>query len=114
MSASASLLESLVNHVVLPPRLPGKQSPRLDKIGQSLLDKMIDATRDMARLPEIQSINTWECLRRSLQTCKSLNEGGKLNASSLSATFREMVGQDTIILHIAEQNAALLIRREQQ
>jgi hypothetical protein len=103
---------AVYSHLVLPPRLPGRQDAKLIQIGNDLLERLIKATRLLASLSNQNG--QWECLRRALQTCKVVNEGGKLNKASLLSTFRDLKDNDFLILHVTEQNAGLLVRRQQE
>ena len=111
-SASLStILESLFNHVALPPQLPGKEENRIEQIEHALTVRLLDASRTFRDLTNDEFSNQWDCIRRSLQICKVVNAGGKINKSSLVTEFRSLERKDLLILHIAEQNAGLTIRR---
>lgn len=107
------LLESLFNHIALPPRLPGRQDTRLDQVERALVERLLDAAVKLSRLPHNDSVDEWESLRRSLETCKRVNFGGRLTKTSLLTALRELQGRDFIALHITEQNAALIIRLQE-
>lgn len=104
------MLESLYHHIVLPPCLPGKQESNLEDIELALTERLLRASKVIRDANE-GSRHEWDCIRCSLQICKTLNTGGKLNKASLLAEFRSLEPEDLIILHISEQNAGLLIRR---
>jgi hypothetical protein len=107
-----SLLESLVNHVALPPRLPGKLENNTEQIEHALTGCVLDATRTLRDLANGKLSQEWEYTRNILQICKTVNAGGKLNKTSLLTEFRKLGHKGLLILHIAEQNAGLLVRRE--
>jgi hypothetical protein len=107
-------LESLFNHITLPPRLPGRQDTRLDRVKRGLVERLLDAIVILSRLPHNDSADEWESLRRSLETCRRVNSGGRLTKISLLTALRELQGQDFIALHITEQNAALIIRLQEE
>ncbi|RYP56983.1 hypothetical protein DL769_009768 [Monosporascus sp. CRB-8-3] len=71
---SMALLESVFNHLVLPPKLPGQQDPDIEGVTHNILTRLIRA-------------------------CDTL---GNLSGQTLN---------QLLILHVAEQNAAILIRR---
>jgi hypothetical protein len=50
-------------------------------------------------------------VRRSLETCKVLNYGGRLDKTSLLREFQALQANELLILNVSEQNAALLIQR---
>ena len=107
-----SLLESLVNHVALPPQLPGKRENQIDQIEHALAIRLLDASRVIRDLSKVEFSQQWDDIRRILQTCKSINVGGKLDKNSLSAEFHQLEQNQFLILHITEQNAGLLIQRQ--
>ena len=111
-SASLSpVLESLFNHVALPPRLPAKQETNIEQIEHALTARLLDASRVLIDLTNIEFGEHWDHIRRLLQSCKVVNAGGRINKTSLLAALRSLGRNDLLILHIAEQNAGLLIRR---
>ncbi|RDL37029.1 Uncharacterized protein BP5553_04462 [Venustampulla echinocandica] len=104
---SPAILEPLVNHLTLPARLPGQQDSRLYKIEQDLTSLLLDATK------ELQSAGLLvDSLRQSLQTSRVINASGRLLLSSLLTALRELPKSEFLVLHIVEQNAALVIRRD--
>jgi len=113
-SASASsILELVFNHVALPPRLPAKQDGSSDQIQieHALIDRLLDASRTLRDNTNSEFGGHWERLRYLLQTCKTVNAGAKLDRATLSNNLRTLGRNDLLILHVAEQNAGLLIRR---
>jgi hypothetical protein len=106
-----SLLDSLVNHVALPPQLPGKADRNIDQIQLALTNRLLDASRILRDQTKGEFSSQWESIRNILQVCKTANASGKLNKASLLAEFARLERKDFLILHIAEQNAGLLIRR---
>jgi hypothetical protein len=107
-------LASLYNHLVLPARLPSQQDASLKQVGRDLIDRLIQATSTLADLPTNQFSQSYRLLYRSLQNCKVVNEGGKLDRASLLTAFRALECDGILILYITEQNTALLVRREIQ
>jgi hypothetical protein len=111
--SSPGFLESLFNHVALPPRLPGRLESEIDEIDDALTDRLLGSIRTFAsRLPESHFSTVLQCLHRSLRISKGVNAGGKLTKNSLLAAMKELKGEEMIIIYIMEQNAALLLRRE--
>lgn len=110
----SSTLDSLVNHIALPPRLPGKRENDIPQIERKLTDRLLNAARTLRQLTDSEISSQWEGVRHLLQNCKNANEGGKLNKTSLLAHFRRLEREESIILHVAEQNAGLLIRRHHE
>jgi hypothetical protein len=107
----SSLLESLVNHIALPPRLPGKVDGNVDQIQHALTGRLLDASRTLRDQTNGELSRQWESIRNILHISRTVNAGGKLNKTSLLTQFGRLERKYILILHIAEQNAGLLIRR---
>ncbi|KAG9228031.1 hypothetical protein BJ875DRAFT_529478 [Amylocarpus encephaloides] len=107
------LLEPIFHHLALPPQLPERQENNLDKIGEALADRLLCASIALRDATYEQFGPCFDAVRRVILTAKTINAGGKLNQISLLKAFRELQGNDLLIVHVAEQNAALLIRRFQ-
>ncbi|CAL3972318.1 unnamed protein product [Diplocarpon coronariae] len=102
------LLEDVFNHVALPTKLPGRREENLNNIGDALAGRLSAA---LAKISDsILDPTVGESLQRSLNTARRVNLGGRLMKSSLLDAFRHLNTSDFILAHVAEQNAALLIR----
>ena len=101
-----TLLESLVNHVALPPHLPGQQDGHLNEVEPRMLAFVLNS------VGKLNSGNGLDNLRRSLQTCKVVNAGGGLYRPSLLTALRELHVGGFLVLHVSAQNAGLIIRRD--
>lgn len=115
---SLSTLESVFNHAVLPPKLPGSQDARLHDINQSLILRLIDASTTIRDLPRDESFadtfkigEALDKIKRVLEGANVLNAGGKQTKNVLLEYFRGLRILDLLILHVTEQNAGLLITR---
>ncbi|KAI1132344.1 hypothetical protein F5Y10DRAFT_294105 [Nemania abortiva] len=105
-----SLLGSVFNHLVLPPKIPGAQDSNVEAISDRVLLRMIHATDTaMALTTDMPWRKQYEDLRDSLQACLELNRG-HLEQGSLVKHFRKLDLGKTIILYLNEQNAGLLVR----
>ncbi|KAH8687808.1 hypothetical protein BGZ60DRAFT_363637 [Tricladium varicosporioides] len=104
------LLESLFNHVALPPRLPDRQDNRLDQVQTALIDRLITASIGLRDCTQERYGQEWDTIRRSLQSCKLVNSRGKLTKTSLLTAFKGLQHNDMLILQVSEQNAALLLQ----
>ncbi|KAI9765237.1 MAG: hypothetical protein M1840_007729 [Geoglossum simile] len=112
-TSAPPLLELVFNHVALPPQLPAKQDGRNDQIRveRALTDRLLDASRTLRDNTRDEFGSHWERIRHLLQTCKTVNAGAKLDRPTLLSNLRTLERNDLVILHVAEQNAGLLIRR---
>ncbi|KAH6649391.1 hypothetical protein F5144DRAFT_542592 [Chaetomium tenue] len=104
------LLESVFNHIVLPPKLPGRQDADLDAVGNNILTRLIHASETLAALPGQETQEAWQSVRQLLLTCLELHQDG-FDKASLPNAFSQLGVGCPVILHIAEQNCAILIRR---
>lgn len=104
---SSTIVEPLVTHLTLPPRLPGQRDDRLDKVEQHLTSLLLDATKEL-----VSAGLQVDSLRLSLQTSKLVHSPGRIGLSPLLTALRELPKGEFLVLHIVEQNAALVIRRD--
>lgn len=109
---SQQRLERLVNHVALPPQLPVRQDD-LDQIDNALRCRLEHASIVLRDALNGEFYDQGDNVRYIVQISKSTNSGGKLNRSHLMSEFRTLTRRGLLILHIPEQNAGLLIRRQQ-
>jgi hypothetical protein len=108
--ADSALLEAVFNHLVLPPKLPERQDTDIESIQQSILSRLIRACETLEQSTGNEFRDTWTSVRRSLLVCRDTNLGHLEKVSMLTA-FADLGANDILILHVVEQNAALLIRR---
>ncbi|KAL1963349.1 hypothetical protein VTN77DRAFT_8470 [Rasamsonia byssochlamydoides] len=115
MSNVRQVLEATFNHVVLPPRLPGKRDQEIEKIEKDLVARLLRAVNCLIDLSSTAtrdaSTNAWYCLRRSLEICQTIHDG-QIDKVRLVEAFSSIQSEVGIILHITEQNAGLLVQRE--
>ncbi|RFU26654.1 hypothetical protein B7463_g9687, partial [Scytalidium lignicola] len=111
--SSTSLTKILFNHVALPPQLPGKQDDKISQVEWGLINLLQNASRTLGDLTTNDLYNQFEVVCYVCRICKAVNAGGKLESTALAAEFRNLGRKEFLILHIAEQNAGLLIRRQQ-
>ena len=104
------LLESVFNHLVLPPKLPGQLDIDTEGIEHSILTRLIRACDTLYRLTGQEFAETWTSIRCSLTICLNITKG-HLKKASMLQEFCRLQPKDLLILHVVEQNAALLIRR---
>ncbi len=112
--SATDVTESLIHHVALPPRLPGRREGRIDRLELALINRLLDATRTLCSVSDETLYRHWDSTRRTLQVCKELNAGGKLSKFTLVTEFRTLGHSEILILHITEQNAGLLVRRSEE
>jgi hypothetical protein len=106
-----ALLESLFNHLVLPPKLPGQQDIDIERINENILTRLIHACNTLGNITGQEFVDTWALIGHSLHHCLHLHQR-RLEKSSMLYEFRHLQPKHVLILHIVEQNAALLVRRQ--
>ena len=107
---STSPLAAIFNHLVLPPKLPGTRDGDIGEIERQLAIRLINATETLRDLSNDESTEAWDYIQQSVKTCSIVNEDGRLNQTTLLDAFQRLQDKDGLILHVAEQNAGLLIR----
>ncbi|KAI1454605.1 hypothetical protein F4805DRAFT_306772 [Annulohypoxylon moriforme] len=107
----AGALKSLFNHIALPIKLPQESDPSIDEIERGLVDRLTAASKLMRDAQDANCWQIWDSLRRSLLLCRALNIGGKLERSQLSINLKQLRDSDVIILHVAAQNAGIIIQK---
>jgi hypothetical protein len=105
---------NVFNHLVLPTQIPGKQDADIEIINSDVLVRLIHATVTLGKLACEKQASIWHAVRQSLRCCQSLHVLGRLEKQSLIAEFRLLKHDQPLILHVAEQNAALIIRRDKR
>ncbi|KAI0895087.1 hypothetical protein F4806DRAFT_90268 [Annulohypoxylon nitens] len=110
-NAPAVALKRLFNHIALPARLPQESDSNIDEVERGLVDYLIAAAKLMRDPQDGTCWQVWDSLGRSLLLCRALNIGGKLERSQLSLHLKELRDSGVIILHIAAQNAGIIISK---
>lgn len=102
-------LEGVFNHLVLPPKLPGGQDPHLDEEAQDFVTRLVAAVVTLDKATNEAYTEPLSSLCQSLRLCGKLNRGS-LDKDALATAFKNL-GDAPLILYVAEQNAALIIRQ---
>lgn len=110
--SACSKLEYVFNHIVLPPRLPGKEENCDDDIRYELLSFLQDASLAFKSDSDKDLSAIGLSLGKVLEICEATNLGGKLDKSTLLREFQDIESKTPIILHVKEQNAGLLICKD--
>ena len=108
----ASLLDLVINHIALPPTLPGRADLTINAIDRDIVARLIASCRTARdATTDHDLIRLWDDTRYTLQTCKQLNDAGRLREDSLKEEFGRLKPGGLLILHVREQNAGLIIHR---
>ncbi|KAI1383848.1 uncharacterized protein F4822DRAFT_438664 [Hypoxylon trugodes] len=105
------LLQSVFNHLVLPPKVPGSQDSDIESISRDVLMRMIRTCKSMGSIVDSPWLEAFQSLQASMETCLALHLG-RLEVSTLRRHLRNLESDHILILHVVEQNSALLIHRE--
>ncbi|KAK5992587.1 hypothetical protein PT974_06001 [Cladobotryum mycophilum] len=105
------LLRAVFDHVVLPAKLPGCEDSDPDAISQDLLHRLIRACETLTSFAEPPWAHVFQSLRGSLRSCMRLNQG-RLEKNIMLQHFQQLKPRHSLILHVVEQNAALIVRRQ--
>lgn len=108
----ATLLQTVMNNIALPPKLPFKADESFETVHQELLSRLLHSTRIVRNATTTDLLPLWQSTRHVLQTCKKLNAGDKLNRCSLLTAFKGLKPNDLLILHVTEQISGLLFHRK--
>lgn len=104
-----ALLESVFNHLVLPPKLPGHRDTDIEGVEKCILNRLIHACGTLGQLADQSLDGIWSSTRESLLNCMDVNTC-RLEKASVQKELRHFQPKKFLILHVAEQNAALLLR----
>ncbi|CAN9193922.1 unnamed protein product [Alternaria alternata] len=105
-----SVLKEVFNHLVLPPQLPGKQDANVESTGDDIVVRLVHATDTLSRLAGHEQTSPWHAIRQYLHRYQFLHIHGRLEKLSLTSKLRNFDQEQPLLLHVAEQNAALIVR----
>jgi hypothetical protein len=106
----AATLLAAFSHIVLPPKLPTAFDGDDASLSLDFGNRLLHACRTLQSLCPNLGRDVWDTLDLSLRTTLLLNQDILAKDDLLSA-FRGL-GKEWLALHIAKQNAALLVRRD--
>lgn len=105
----------LFHHLALPQQLPHAEDADLSAIEASLTDQLLVAVslmRDSARdALQSGSCCVWERVRQCLAVSKAILNDGRVDRIRLLSALRTIQPLEVLLLHVRNQNAALLIHR---
>lgn len=104
-----ALLESVFNHLVLPPKLPGHQDTDIEEIEQCILFYLRQACDTLGKFAGQVSQEIWASIDDSLCACMNVTKS-RLETASILKAFQQLQPKHFLVLHVVEQNAALFLR----
>lgn len=109
ISTIMALLESVFNHLVLPPKIPGRQDTDIEGIEQRILIRLKQACNTLNEFAGQDLQKTWASIDESL--CACINVGRcRYEKTSILKAFRHLQPKHFLVLYMVEQNAALFLR----
>jgi hypothetical protein len=103
-------LESVFNHLVLPTKLPDHGDRDPEAVSGAILTRLLKACEALGKVGDEAWAGNWASVGRSLRMSQGIYQN-RLEAKLLIHDWAHLHPQDLLILRIAEQNAALLLRR---
>ena len=115
MADSDSVLRSLYYHLVLPPRQPGREEDwkLQSRLVEELLRRVKDAAQELKNLAPVQYADKYDAITASLLATKAVNTAQASQQQNLQKAFKGFQLPCPLIIHIAQQNAGLLVWKYQ-
>ena len=111
-SHQTSLLEAVFDHLVLPPKLPDAPEDGSIPLNWELSSRLIRACRQMENL---SSDISWRTLEASLLLTRDLHQPVSIETLMTAfSTIAQDGGANWLALHVAQQNAAIIIYKNKQ
>lgn len=103
------------NHLVLPAELPKCVDEDPEAVSSEILHRVLEACKVMegmvgGELYRGELATIWSSIRRTLQKCRGIR-GMDIEAKVLLQDWADFKMNDFHLLHVAKQNAALIVRR---
>ncbi|KAL9602747.1 MAG: hypothetical protein Q9219_001590 [cf. Caloplaca sp. 3 TL-2023] len=113
---SVQVLEFLINHVVLPPKLPQEaESEQLTAKAEEFLLKLVSSeVKSFRQQAEPAFHHSWLIIEKMLRSWGSIKPHGPLSATILEKTVLALEDGDVLPLKIRAQNAGIIIRQHSE
>lgn len=111
MASPLSTLEHVFNHIVLPPKLPGRQDEDIREVEKSLGFRMLFAVQQFRTHANDDVAPTWRRVAAALKACTVMDEYEAVDENAILSDLQKVNPEQAIILYLKEQNAALIIRQ---
>lgn len=112
MADDENLIKAIFNHIVLPPKLPGRHDAQSAAIEKDLVKRMVRGVDFLIARSDGSIKDALLDTKLSLGFCQDINHGGSVNKKALIESFYHLCPGISIIVHVTEQNAGLLIYQE--
>ncbi|KAI5273021.1 hypothetical protein E4T47_03715 [Aureobasidium subglaciale] len=107
LAVSAEDIQDLINHIVLPPKLPHEEDKQPVKIEENLLSIAQDVISSMRD----RSSSVWMVVRSMLLQLKTIRLADRLQQDVLEQKLSQISPGGCIALHLKAHNCSLIIRR---
>ncbi|KAH7082745.1 hypothetical protein BKA63DRAFT_433265 [Paraphoma chrysanthemicola] len=107
--SNGALLLQVYHHTVLPRDVPGREDRSLYQAESEIARRLTEAVKSLAQHAPLNDLSAVDTIRLAIATSSSINIDGKIEQSMLLRELRQLSETQALILHVTEQNAALLI-----
>jgi hypothetical protein len=104
-------LQAVVNHILLPPNIPGSVDPDLHQLNLDLIARFQKACEELRRRTNGDFASELDHLSRSLRHCHLIHASHCLDSHALEDAFQNLGEGGILIIHVIAQNAGILVRR---
>ncbi|KAL3481036.1 hypothetical protein BJX99DRAFT_254014 [Aspergillus californicus] len=109
MDHPSNVMEQVFNHIALPRRVPGCSDRNTGDVNSEIISRAIRAVDTLCAFQHRASQKIYINVKRSLENCRSSHEDDQIDQSGLLQTFADVQHGTSLVVHIAAQNAGLLI-----
>ena len=115
MDIQSGILTLAFNHIVLPPKLPGQQDGETvtHDVDRELTRRLLESTKFFQETLDDEAVLAWNYIEKSLNACRLVKTDGFVNKTLLLDVFQEVELDTALIIHVAQQNASILVRQTQ-
>lgn len=97
------------HHAVLPRNVPSAENSELARVEAALLERLCGAAKEFAHHVPVEHHAAVDAVRLALSTCRTLNVDRTINKNVLAKELQQLGDGRLLILHVTQQNAALLV-----
>lgn len=96
-------METILNHVVLPERLPSRQETHIRELEAALIEAVLHAAQTLIETAPATQFSTWTNVRSVVLAAKELNNAlGGLERVTLLDCLRKMQAGSFLIVYVRE------------
>jgi len=114
MDTNTTILTLIYHHIVLPRRLPQGQDWDHEALSSNILQLLLEAANTMSTLIAADHKERWERVVEALVNHDKIHHHNLIVEEFLEEALMNLKRDNMLILHIMEQNAGVLIIRNQK